>query len=52
MSHPNPREDYEDDRGRWEAECGVWEQLRRDYDEWLANTDEQLEFEDWLKEFN
>ena len=50
MSHPDPRQDYNDDQLRYDAEMGEWESLHREYDEWLANASEQLEFSQWLKD--
>ena len=40
----------DDMMGQWWAECGVWEQLRREYDEWLADSGERMEFEQWLEQ--
>ena len=40
----------DDDMGRWWAECGIWEQLRREWDEWQAETGERIEFEQWLEQ--
>ena len=47
MSHPNPTQDY-DDSARWWQEVGALEQLRREYEDWLEDTGEQIEYQQWL----
>lgn len=48
MSHPIPWQDEQDDMGRWWAEVGLNEQLRREYEDWLADAAEQLDYQQWL----